>query len=542
MKGKKKTLEKKLKYKKITKKKNLQEKGITLIALVVTIIILLILAGVTLNIALSDNGLFSKAKKAADDYNQKSIEEELQILFAEKQLDNYSNGSSVKTDVTELLEEMIGGKEITQDDINNFNKYLEGYGEEVKAITSKEDLEKIGQEEGYSLDGIYVQLSDISLDSDFTPIGIESAPFTGVYNGNGKKISSLTITATSDNAGMFGVSEGTIKNVTVESCTITTTTYSKIGAIAGTNSGLIENCTVSGTVGSGEDENSEIGGICGYNYGGNIENCTNSASVSGKNNVGGIVGYSYKSASNRDTDITRCDNTGTVTGYSSCIGGICGLNEGGNIYKSSNSGHVSLTGNDAYYGVAGIAGKSSSEQYSSKIEYCYNVGKISFELNEEVDYGEGRRLAAGIVGIGEYNKDGKNLNIKLEINNCYNQGEIACTGKGTTWGPAGIICWGRYVDISNCYNTGKLTCDIEDFKDDILRPSGILLMGRYCNLKNDYWLDTCGAFKGGDDADGNNNTLIKVSEKNDGEMKNLAGELGDAFVTNEGGYPKLSWE
>ena len=60
----------------ISKKKSLQEKGITLIALVVTIIILLILAGVTLNMALSQDGLFSKTKEAADKYKQAQSDEE----------------------------------------------------------------------------------------------------------------------------------------------------------------------------------------------------------------------------------------------------------------------------------------------------------------------------------------------------------------------------------------------------------------------------------------------------------------------------------
>ena len=46
------------------KKEQMQENGITLISLVVTIIILLILAGVTLNMALSGDGLFSKARKS----------------------------------------------------------------------------------------------------------------------------------------------------------------------------------------------------------------------------------------------------------------------------------------------------------------------------------------------------------------------------------------------------------------------------------------------------------------------------------------------
>ena len=46
-----------------------REKGITLIALVVTIIILLILAGVTLSLALTQNGIFDQARKAADSYD-----------------------------------------------------------------------------------------------------------------------------------------------------------------------------------------------------------------------------------------------------------------------------------------------------------------------------------------------------------------------------------------------------------------------------------------------------------------------------------------
>lgn len=40
------------------------ERGITLIALVVTIVVLLILAGVTITYALGDNGIFGTAKKA----------------------------------------------------------------------------------------------------------------------------------------------------------------------------------------------------------------------------------------------------------------------------------------------------------------------------------------------------------------------------------------------------------------------------------------------------------------------------------------------
>ena len=59
--------------------------GITLIALIVTIVVLIIIAGVTLNIALGENGIFTKAKQAADTYKNAAANEvaELDKVFGE---------------------------------------------------------------------------------------------------------------------------------------------------------------------------------------------------------------------------------------------------------------------------------------------------------------------------------------------------------------------------------------------------------------------------------------------------------------------------
>ncbi len=43
-----------------------KERGITLVALVVTIIVLLILAGVAISLTISDNGIFTRARRAAN--------------------------------------------------------------------------------------------------------------------------------------------------------------------------------------------------------------------------------------------------------------------------------------------------------------------------------------------------------------------------------------------------------------------------------------------------------------------------------------------
>ncbi len=53
-----------------------QERGITLIALVVTIVVLLILAGVSISLVLNNNGVISKAKDAKNQYAGAQTNEE----------------------------------------------------------------------------------------------------------------------------------------------------------------------------------------------------------------------------------------------------------------------------------------------------------------------------------------------------------------------------------------------------------------------------------------------------------------------------------
>ena len=71
------------------KKTSTREKGITLIALIVTIIVLLILAGVTINLAVSDQGIFNKAKTAARAYKNASEEEQTELNEIDKEIESY---------------------------------------------------------------------------------------------------------------------------------------------------------------------------------------------------------------------------------------------------------------------------------------------------------------------------------------------------------------------------------------------------------------------------------------------------------------------
>ena len=66
----------------MNKKKKVElksKRGITLVALVVTIIVLIVLAGVSINLVLGDNGIIQKSKQAKQDYEQSAIDEETQL-------------------------------------------------------------------------------------------------------------------------------------------------------------------------------------------------------------------------------------------------------------------------------------------------------------------------------------------------------------------------------------------------------------------------------------------------------------------------------
>ena len=73
--------------------KEINEKGITLIALVVTIVVILILAGVSLSLVLGNNGVINKAHEAKDKYEEASKNDENALkeldAWMEKEIPKY---------------------------------------------------------------------------------------------------------------------------------------------------------------------------------------------------------------------------------------------------------------------------------------------------------------------------------------------------------------------------------------------------------------------------------------------------------------------
>ena len=79
--------ENRISRKELSKKRSLQERGITLIALVVTIILLLILSGVTISQITGNKGLFQRTKQVAEQYEKEALKEEMRLAILDKELE-----------------------------------------------------------------------------------------------------------------------------------------------------------------------------------------------------------------------------------------------------------------------------------------------------------------------------------------------------------------------------------------------------------------------------------------------------------------------
>ena len=72
-----------------------KQKGITLIALVVTIIILIILSGVSINLVLGENGIITIAKRAKENTELAKVEEETMLNELAKQIEEGTSGGTI---------------------------------------------------------------------------------------------------------------------------------------------------------------------------------------------------------------------------------------------------------------------------------------------------------------------------------------------------------------------------------------------------------------------------------------------------------------
>ncbi len=100
------TMKNEKKEKKITIELNLGS-AVTLIALVITIIVLLVLAGVTINLVFKNDGIFSTSEKGVSQYNKQEATEKLNLKITKAQMQTYAENKRMPT-----LQELANDLEI----------------------------------------------------------------------------------------------------------------------------------------------------------------------------------------------------------------------------------------------------------------------------------------------------------------------------------------------------------------------------------------------------------------------------------------------
>ena len=106
-------------------------KGITLVALVITIIVLLILAGVSISLVVGDNGVLTQAKTSSDKTKISQFKEALGIAINDVQtayFANYANNATTRFDTTGSGATEVKG-EVT---LETINAALEKQGYQIK--------------------------------------------------------------------------------------------------------------------------------------------------------------------------------------------------------------------------------------------------------------------------------------------------------------------------------------------------------------------------------------------------------------------------
>ena len=477
-----------------------RKSGITLISLVVTIVILLILAGITIAALTGNNGLFIKVQEAKKETEQAEKEEKEKLGDMEDTINEYTTGTEVQQ-VTDKNPGILEGTGTEADPytINSIEDLVFFANDVTKGNTYDGQTVKLGLSLDFNSTKSYVDpfrtdYTEYGYDGElktlltsgegFIPIGTNESikddsnnvisstkSFKGTFDGSNNTISNLYIqsentTANEEYRGLFAINYGIIKNLGLINTNIITKGRIVTGSIAGINSNEINNCFNNGGILKQDSDSwAPIGGISALiGESATIKNCYNSAEItrinSGSNanaTAGGIVGQSSQGA----VLIEKCYNRGNIIVTAEKVG----INAGGIIGYSRN-----------------------------EVKNCYNLGRIEATSNVSQSVG-------GCVGASEEGKD---------ISNCYNLGQLNIGGQEFT-GYIGGICGANYANtIYNVFNTGNII--VEKQNSSII---GGLAGGRYQgNIINGYNL-------------GN----IKVGDYSNDKIGSIIGERWDITLS-----------
>ena len=571
-----------------------EPKGITLIALIITIIILLILAGVTINVLVGENGLFSTAKRAGESYDEAAAREKLETVLVSLQAEKITNpkyneqididnriiendmsisGNIVIVDgwqfeidrsIPKIVSSLGKGKESSTIEIISTVNYSSNFETGTISITitssaklstitiNGETVTSINNNDGtYTVEkeitdnGVYnIYVKDINdeyklknikilgIQKDITIMSTEDIiQFREVVNnGGGYKGKTVTLGKDLDLSSLCYKVDGTVEN-DVSWTPIGTETKSFKGTFNGNNKTINGLYINSNTACQGLFGVIEKGMVKDLTIKGNISSSqANIGMLSGKTISTTIENIIIGNSLKGDTNTVKS----TIKSTGGNVGGAVGRPTSSKINKCLNYADI-----EGLRNVGGLFGYCDELNYISK---CGNIGNIIASQG----------FAGGLLGSG-------NVNVKY----CYNRGDI--TGNGTPnndkYTSSGGICGGCNGNIEYCYNTGSVygafgqvagICgNIYNYSSATIRSCyniGIItgssrigsIMGE-CNsstIVDCYWTST-------QNCRGNGGTDTNCRKLSDDEMKaytNKAFVLDNVEPLLNDGYPVLYWE
>ncbi|MER2111158.1 MAG: GLUG motif-containing protein [Solibacillus isronensis] len=265
---------------------------------------------------------------------------------------------------------------------------------------------------------------DLTLIESWPTIGGTTTAFTGVFDGNNKKIKNFSMNNQNGNGGLFCYLDNGGKLLNITLTNVNVVTYDRNGSLVAyiTNNSEVRNCHMAGSVTHTRTGVYRIGGLIGYaNKGSIVADCTAKGIVTAESQFGGLIGYIESGAQlircaaysevicesgyggntgilvggvySEESVVDSCYAEGTVQSQSS-TGGLAGYN-GGTIRNSMVKGVVDINnwnGSDYADDFGGIAGYNSGT-----VENCLSL--CSFKR-------EGKSSTIGaLVGDNNVGKD-----------------------------------------------------------------------------------------------------------------------------------------
>ena len=498
-----------------------ERKAITLIALVVTIVVILILAGITVGMVTSDNGILKETKNAkqqAEIDNEKSIVERAKMLAMMRS----KNGAityeifepALKDEAGKMSTDVSDAGDTIEVLFTDSNRYYEidqdGNVSEPQEVVKDEyagDITKGGRCDGskekpYEINCIedLVVLSNIV---NGNGIKFENGQLVNVNGTKSFKGEYLILTKNLNFKSKYSYADstrtdfGNLNNDDTDGNSLMTemttgTGFTPISYSAGTFRGNFNGNehTISNIYINAAEDDEKAKGLFGYAYDAYIGNLTITGKINSNWHTGGMIGEAWGST------IENCQNKVDIIGYN-MVGGIAGTSAK-KIEKCKNYGTLEITGNYyGYGGAGGIIGVSSGEE--TEINNCINYGKITGLHNSggilatarcDVTIRDCKNL--GMISISGNNKVVGGIvawksNKTLEIINSENKGNIKGTREcGGIIGSASGAGWDSILDtyIYNCYNTGKIQTD--NIAGGIIGQQGTTAAQNHVYINNSY--------------------------------------------------------